>query len=250
MTNILDQVARSSAQRQFGRFLPSSTREFLALRLAQHLGEASSAQHYSDLAEQYSEGQLLMAYRRAIMSHHELARRFHMELEPLRTRKYSTESRGRLAAFRIDRRAVAVAILSGDHLQHTDGLQLSSAPDKALASAVSFITRRVMERFDFESAAFEIIPNGHEVQRSILHQATLQALGAKAIGILETSKADLFRAFGNPPAESRKELQKIMSRIYPALDSEPGRPWIHDAAALGLYAQTERLFNSINQTLL
>jgi hypothetical protein len=250
MTNILDQVAQSSAQSRYGHFRPATTNEFLALRLAHHLGEVSIAQHYADLAEQYSEGQLLVAYRRALMSHFNLGRRFHMELEPLKTRKFCTESRGRLAAIRIDRRVLAVAILNGDHLQHTDVRQLSSSPDKALDSAVSFITRQVLDRFEFESAALEIIPNGHEVQRSILHHATLRALGAKAIGILETSKADLFQAFGNPPLHSRKELRGIMSRIYPVLDQEPGGPWIHDAAALGLYVQTERLFNSINQTLL
>lgn len=249
MTNILDQVARSSAQSRYGHFRPATVHEFLALRLAHHLGEGSIAQHYADLAEQYSEGQLLEAYRRASMSHFEIARRFHMELDPLKTRIHGTESRGRLAAIRIDRRVVAVAILNGDHLQHTDVRQLSSSPNKALGSAVSFITRQVLDRFDFESAALEIIPNGHEVQRSILHQATLGALSAKAIGILETSKADLFQAFGNPPLHSRKELRGIMSRIYPVLDQEPGGPWIHDAAALGLYVQTERLFNSINQTL-
>jgi hypothetical protein len=250
MMSILDQVARSSAQSRYGHFRPATTHEFLALRIADRLGEGSIAQHYADLAEQYSEGQLLVAYRRALMSHFDLARRFHLELEPLKTRKCGTESRGKLVAIRIDRRAIAVAILNGDHLHHTDGLQLSSSPEKALASTVSFITRRVMEKFDFESAAFEIIPNGHEVQRLILHQATIQALGAKAIRILEASKADLFQAFGTPPLHSRKELREIMSQIYPALDSEPGGPWIHDAAALGLYVQTERLFNSINQTLL
>jgi hypothetical protein len=247
--NILDQVAQSAAQSRYRHFRPSTTNEFLALRLADHLADGSIAQHYADLAKQYSAGQLLEAYRRALMSHVDLARRFHMELEPLKSRKCGSESRGKLAAIRIDRRAVAVAILNGDHLHHTDVLQLSSSPEKALASAVSFITRRVMEKFDFESAAFEIIPNGHEVQRLILHQAAVQALGAKAIGILETSKSDLFQAFGNPPLHSRKELREIISRIYPALDSEPGGPWIHDAAALGLYVQTERLFNSINQTL-
>jgi hypothetical protein len=249
MTNILDQVARTSAPGRYGHFRPATANAFLALRLAHHLGEGSIAQHYADLAEQYSEGQLLEAYRRALVSHFNLARRFHMELGPLKTRNYCTESRGRLAAIRIDRRVVAVAILNGDHLQHTDVRQLSSSPDKALDSTVSFITRQVVDRFEFESAALEIIPNGHEVQRSILHQATLRALGAKVIGILETSKADLFQAFGNPPLHSRKELREITSRIYPALDQEPGGPWIHDAAALGLYVQTERLFNSINQTL-
>jgi hypothetical protein len=247
---ILDEVARSFDKSRFGHFRPTTTREFLALRLADHLGEASIARHYADLAQQYSEGQLLEAYRRALMSHHNLAQRFHLELEPLKSRKCGSESRGKLAAIRIDRRSVAVAILNGDHLHHTDARQLSSSPDKALASAVGFITRRVMEKFDFESAAFEIIPNGHEVQRLILHRATVQALSAKAIGILETSKADLLQAFGNPPVDSRKELREIIARIYPTLDSEPGGPWIHDAAALGLYVQTERLFNSINQALL
>ncbi len=248
--NILDQVAQSAAQSRHGHFRPSTTHEFLALRLAQRLGEGSIAQHYADLAEQYSEGQLLIAYRRALTGHFDVARRFHAELEPLENRHFGTESRGRLAAIRIDRRAVAVAILNGEHLHHTDACQLSSSPEKALDSAVGFITRRVLDKFDFESAALEIIPNCHEVQRAILHRATVRALGAKAIGILETSKDELFQAFGHPPLRSRKELREIMSQIYPALDQEPGAPWIHDAAALGLYVQTERLFNSINQTLL
>ena len=249
MTNILDQVARSSARSQYGQFQPSTTHEFFALRLADHLGEASIARHYADLAEQYSEGQLLEAYRRALISHVDVARRFHTELKPIKSRKCGAESRGRLAAIRIDRRAVAVAIFNGDHLQHTDGCQLSSSPDKALDSAVGFMTRRVLDKFDCESAALEVIPNGHEVQRAILHQATVRALGTRAIAILETSKSDLFQAFGHPPLHSRKELRQIMSGIYPVLDEEPCGPWIHDAAAIGLYVQTERLFNSINQTL-
>src|ERR1700691_1990078 len=112
MTNILDQVARSSAQSRYGHFRPATASEFLALCLAHHLGEGSIAQHYADLAEQYSEGQLLVAYGRALKSHFDLARRFHSELEPLRTRRCSTESRGKLAAIRIERRAVAVAILN------------------------------------------------------------------------------------------------------------------------------------------
>jgi len=248
--NILDQVAKSAAQSKYGYFRPSTTHEFLALRLAQRLGEDSIAQHYADLSEQYSEGQLLIAYRRALTGHFDIARRFHAELEPLKDRHFGTESRGRLAAIRIDRRAVAVAILNGEHLHHTDACQLSSSPDKALASAISFIARRVLDKFDFESAALEIIPIGQEVQRAILHRATLRALSTKAIGILEASKTELFQAFGSPQLHSRKELRKIVSRIYPVLDEEPGSPWIHDAAALGLYVQTERLFNNINQALL
>src|SRR5258708_5776762 len=249
MTNILEQVARSSTPTRFGHFHPSTVQEFFALRLASRLGESSIAKHYAELLEQYSQGQLLAAYRRALMSHVDLSRRFHRELESLKERSGRGESRGRLAAIRIDRRVVAVAILDGDHLHFADARQLSSSPDKALASTVSFITRRVMEKFQFESAALEIIPNGHEVQRALLHQATIRTLGAKAIGILEISKRDLLGAFGNPSPRFRKEVRQIASQIYPVLDEESGGPWTHDAALLGLYVQTERLFNSINQSL-
>src|ERR1700687_1275219 len=102
MTNTLEQVARRSPPTRFGHFRPSTTHEFFALRLASHLGEASIAQHYAELMEQYSEGQLLVAYRRALMSRSDLSRRFHRELESIKERSGSGESRGRLAAIRID----------------------------------------------------------------------------------------------------------------------------------------------------
>jgi hypothetical protein len=106
-----------------------------------------------------------------------------------------------------------------------------------------------MDKFQFGSAALEIIPNGHEIQRTRLHQTVLEALRPKAIGILEISREDLFQAFSYPPLHSRQELREIASDIYPVLNQEPGQPWTHDAAALGLYVQTERLFNTINQSL-
>jgi hypothetical protein len=46
MTNILDQVARSSAQSRYGHFRPATAHEFLALRLAHHLGEGSIARKH------------------------------------------------------------------------------------------------------------------------------------------------------------------------------------------------------------
>ena len=249
MKSILDQVARSSRRADYGQFRPTTAQELFALSLARQLGDGAAARHYADLAGQYSEGQLLMAYRRSLSAHLDLARRFHVELEPLKDRQCSTDSRSRLCAIRIERRAVAVAILDEEHLQHVDSRQLSSSSEKAVESAVGFITRRVMDQFQFTSAALEVIPNGHEIQRTLLHQAVVQALRPKAIGILEVPKSDLFQGFSHPPLRSRKELREIASDIFPVLDQEPGRPWTHDAAALGLYVQTERLFNNINQSL-
>ena len=65
MTNILDQVARSSSSARYGQFQPSDQREYFALRLAQKLDDAAAARHYGELLEHYSEDQLLVAYRRA-----------------------------------------------------------------------------------------------------------------------------------------------------------------------------------------
>jgi hypothetical protein len=249
MMSILDQLARSSSRASYGQFRPTTVQEFFGMRLANRLGDSPAARHYAELTEQYSEAQLLTAYRRALSTHLDPARRFHMELEPLKGHSCSTVSRSRLCAVRIERRAIAVAIFHEDHLQHVDARQLSSSAEKALESTSAFIARRVIEKFQFASAALEIIPNGHEKQRLLLHQAVLQTLRPKAIGILEVSKTDLFGAFGHPALHSRKELREIVSDIFPVLGEEPGQPWTHDAAAPGLYVQTERLFNTINQSL-
>jgi hypothetical protein len=242
MTGVLDRVAKS-ARTQYGEFRPASTQEFFALRLAARLGEAANAGHFAQLADQYSEGQLLAAYSRALRSHADLGRRFHLELEPLKDKKIGDGSVGRLLAIRIERRAVAIAIFSGDHLKHADARQLSSAADKALDSAASFVTRFI-EKFRFESAAVEIIPSGYQLQRTVLHRAVLEVLSHQAIGIREVSTKELLQAFAHPKLRSRMELRKIISDIYPVLDQSFGKPWTHDAAALGLYVQTERLFNN------
>jgi hypothetical protein len=249
MKNILDQVARSAFRASYGQFRPATTQEFFALRLAARLGEASSARHFVELAESYSEGQLLVAYRRSISSHLDIARRFHAELEPLKGNSCHAASRSRLCAIRIERRAIAIAILDEDRLQLVDARQLPSSSEKAVESAARFITRRVIDKVSFPSVALEVIPNGHEKQRSLIQDVVVRALRPKAIGILESSKVDLLQAYGYPALRSRKELRTVMSDIFPALDQEPGAPWTHDAAALGLYAQTERLFNTINQSL-
>ena len=243
---ILDQVAKSAAKVRYGHFHPTTTEEFFALRLAVKLNDAGSPQHYAELTERFSQGKLLAAYARSLPFDIDPARRFHVELESLKARNYEDQRLGALVAIRIERRAVGFATLRGDRLIHADARQLSSSPERALDNAVSFATR-FLERFPCESVALEIIPNGHEVQRTLLHQAVLRILGQHGTGIVEIPKANLLRAFGYPGLRYRGDLRKIISDIYPVLDEQPGLPWTHDAAALGLYVQTERLFNSINQ---
>jgi len=245
MTNILDQLTRSSLRDQFSDFQPKTRDDFFALRLATKLNDAVAARHYAKLTDQHSEGQLLLAYHRATASggNTPSARRFHEELDTFGNRNGLYPQKHRLIAIRIERRTIAIAILNANHLEFTDVRHLSSSTDKALGSAASFVTRAV-DRFGLKSAALELIPDGREVQRLVLHQVITRALADRAMSITETSKNDLFRAFTRPPLRSRTELRRVMSAIWPVLDHDSGRPFTQDAAALGLYVQTERLFNT------
>ncbi len=245
MTNILDQLTQSSLHDQFSNFQPKTTAEFFALRLATRLNDAGAAIHYAKLADQHSEGQLLLAYHhaKAAGGNTPLARNFHRELEALGTRNGIYPQKNRLIAIRIERRTIAIAILNANHLEFTDVRHLPSSTDKALGSAASFATRAV-DRFALKSAALELVPNGHQGQRVLLYQVTKQALADRAMSITEISKQDLFLAFSRPSLRSRTELRTVMSAIWPVLDHDSGRPFTQDAAALGLYVQTERLFNT------
>ncbi len=243
---ILDQVAVSSAKLRYGRFQPTTVQEFFALRLATKLGDASAARHYAELTEKFSSGQVLEAYARALQTKIDIARRFHLELESLKDTSVADQNANCLASVRIERRAIGLAILRGDRLVHADARQLSSVPDKALDNAISFVTR-FLDRFRCDSAAMEMIPYGQQAQRTLLHQNVQRVLSAQGINIIDISKVALLAAFGYPPPRFRNELRDTLSSIYPMLDQQPGGPWIHDATALGLFVQTERLFNTINQ---
>src|ERR1019366_9432136 len=192
MTNILDQVARSSSSARYNRFEPCNQQEYFALRLAQKLDDAGAARHYAQLLDHYSEAQLLAAYRRAkpAGSHLDPARSFHLELKRLEGRTGDGPAIRRLAAIRMERRAVAVAILEGDHLAAPPQVrQLSSNTDKALGSAASFISR-ILQTYPLGTAALETIPRKTEVLRSNLVEIISRVLVEQNIGIWEVSKLD------------------------------------------------------------
>ncbi len=245
MTNILDQVARSSASARYNQFQPSDQREYFALRLAQKLDEVAAARHYAELVEHYSEAQLLVAYRRAKAagSHLDPARSFHMELKRLEGRPGEGPAIRRLAAIRIERRAVAVAILEGQHLAAPPQVrQLSSSSDKALGSAASFISR-VLQKYPLGTAALETIPRGAEVLRGDLMEIISHVLVEQSIGIWEVPKLDVLASFGHPHPRFRNQVRQVISTIWPGVNGSFGAPLVKDALALGLYCQIEYLFN-------
>jgi len=237
MRSILDRFTRPSAG-----FVPQTRQDVFALRLAQKLDDRPAAAHYAVLASEYSEAQLLNAYWRTLRyaPSGERGRRFHVELARVPANGSSNGDTS-LIAIRVERRAVAAAILRRDYLEYTDARQLSSAHDKALASAVGFINW-MLARFPAESAAIESIPNAHECQRRVLHNAICQTLRDRLLPIWEIPKAALLDGYGHPALRSRRQVREVATSIWPILAGTHAKLFIQDAAVLGLHVQTERLF--------
>jgi hypothetical protein len=214
----------------------------LALRLAQKLDDAPAVRHYAALADSHTEGQLLCAYRRTIRGNGKAdrGRRFQVELEQVHGNGYRDRVFS-LISIRVERRTVAATIFHGDHLDYADSRQLSSAHDKAQASAVGFITW-MLHRFPVESAALESIPNGFEFQRRVLHEAISRTLRDRMLTIWEIPKDALLDGCGHPALKSRAQLREITTSIWPILAGTHAKVFIQDAAVLGLHVQTERLF--------
>jgi hypothetical protein len=237
MNPILDQYIPTG-----NAFRPKTMADLLALRLARKLNDAEAVRHYAELAAQYSEAELLSAFRRTVNSgaHSDPGRRFHVEL------RHSAGNGGNghsshIAAVRVERRAIAVAIFNGEQLSYTQVRQLSSARDKALASAVGFMNW-ITDQFHLDSATIESIPSGDKIQRQALNQTVIGVLRERLLPIWEVGKRDLFEAYGYPALKSRKELRQIVTDIWPVLTGSNGQSFIQDAAAIGLHVQIERWF--------
>jgi len=241
MINILEQVA---AKRPLAGFRPTNTQELLILRLAQKLGEPAAAGHYAQLAAERSVETLLLAYRRAV-NHgtppRDVARRFHVELASTKNQESHSRSE-RLLAVKVERRSVAVAVFVGDKLDFHDVRNLSGQAEKAVTSALGFLSW-VVSNCEIESATLERMTNGNEIRRAVLNQAVLDMLRAGGIPIWQVSKRELLEAYGHPPLRSRQELREAALSILWAMfnTDKPGFQEI-DAGALGLHVQTERCF--------
>jgi len=236
MNSVLDQyIPKTSA------FRPATARELFGLRLAQKLDDVSAFRHYLDLVDSYPESQLLSAYRRALRNgHSDRARQFHAELRRIHSNGHSDPG-SRLISIRIERRTIALAVFDGTHLEHTDMRQLSSARDKAVASAVGFVMW-MLDQLPVESAACELIEGANEIQRRVLHDAIFANFRERMVSLWEIPRAALYEAYGRPAIRSRAELRQIATSIWPVLAGTHAKVFIQDAAVLGLYVQTERQF--------
>jgi hypothetical protein len=248
MTNILEQVARSSSAALKSHFVPTTPSEFLASRLADRLDDRHAVRHYLELAQRFGDSALLTAYRRVRDrgSHADSARSFHVELERISPRPGDEHvgNHRRLAAIRIERRAIAVALFAGDALDSQPLVrQLSSDGAKALGSAAMFV-RRILAKRPFGTAAMEILPSGDQRQRTLLDQVITQVLTESGdVSVWRVQKREVIAAFGHPPLRFRSQVREAVEYIFPGENGRFGGHLVQDALALGLYCQTEFLLN-------
>jgi len=248
MPGILDLVAGSHASIQEKQYRPASPQHFLALRLAVGLNDARAVQHYVELCDRHSTGSLVAAYRAAMQGGScNPSRSFHTALEKVGKNGNDVPKRD-LAAIRIERRAIAVAIFSGDNLKYPPiARQLSSDSDKALGSAAMFINH-IRTKCSFNNAAIEMLPLELEAHRSQLAEIVTEVLVQRQVSIWRFAKAEILAAFGYPPLHFRNQVRDVMSAMWPEVNGSFGAPLIRDALALGLYCQVEHLlsFEKIN----
>jgi hypothetical protein len=237
MTHILESFGPAPTA-----FRPRTLTDLFGLRLAQKLVDTPAVRHYTALAGQYGQAQLLSAYRRALKhtSEETLAVCFHDELKLSQSATASRHTVD-LTAVRVERRSVAVAVFHGDHLEYSQVRQLSSSHTKAVGSAVGFVNW-VVTHFAAESVAMESVDGGCEIKRWSLSEAICQTLRDCLLPIWRIEKADLLSGCGAPPLKSRKELREVVTAIWPILSGGGAKLFAQDAAALGLHVQTERLF--------
>jgi hypothetical protein len=242
MTNILDRIASTRTS----TFRPSSPDEYFALRLAHRLGEPQAAPQYAILTSQYPQEKLLHAFSRVANSerkNEKIGRIFRDYLSANGSNGNGGVPRPRLAAIRVERRRIAAAVFGGTHLEGRRVLQLSSNPVRAESSVAAFV-RSILRENNCESVAIEPAPTNTDVLRSLLHRTVVEQCRANNVSLWEVSKKTVFGAFAHPPLKSRRELREIILGIWPVLNLKRSQICALDAFALGLFVQTERLFNN------
>jgi hypothetical protein len=240
MTPILDRFIKQERT----VFVPETRSQVFALKLAEKLNDAVGTQHYMALADQYSEHELLTAFRRSVGSSETTipGERFHVELGKMNGNGHGPHGECHvLLAIRVERRSLAVAVFKGEHLEYTDCKQFSSDKGKALNSALSFINW-IVDAYLPDFASMETINRDEEIQRKTLDEAIERTLHERVLPIWRVAKPQILSSFGYPPLRFRKQLREVISGIWPVLNGTRGYELICDAVALGLHVDLERRF--------
>jgi hypothetical protein len=147
----------------------------------------------------------------------------------------------RLAAFKIERRRVSVAVLENDKLDYSGSRDLPSVHSKAVESAIAYVDW-IRRDFSLHGVALEKVRADPATWKSKITTEIIKQLRFSGVPIFEIDKSILLSSFAHPPLRYRTQLRKVISSIWPILSTKEKDTGCLDAAALGLYLQVERFF--------
>lgn len=235
MSTILDQFNAAPSS-----FRPRTVRECFALMLATKLNDVEHVADYVKLCTEYPRGKLLSAYHRTIRSDQYPAtiEQFREDLESPTSTFDDDETK--LIAVKAERRTISIAGFTGDRLDFTNILHLSSDRDKAFSCAVGFLNKTIAH-FRPDSATIEGVDD-EDTQRADLMRTLIAVLRRHLLPVWTISKHLLFDSFGKPTLKSREELREVAGSIWPLFPGWGTHSMERDAAMLGLHVQLGRPF--------
>ena len=148
-----------------------------------------------------------------------------------------------LAAFSIERRMAAVVLFRGSQLEGTRHRHLP--PDTSKSSdTVREFARRTLEHHDPEFVAISC-PSTKKIGNRIRTSCEVIKEIASGLGIpvVEVDDMTLMCAYGHPPLTRKEHVRRVGRTIWPTLNDAKATKAAVDAALIGLYVQTERLFS-------
>jgi len=144
-----------------------------------------------------------------------------------------------LAAFAVSRRTIVLCVLRGTTIEHIRRLTLHPNLERAERSITEFVNRAV-EEFQLSTVALET-PREVSDRLGRLHQHITKTLRTMSVSIYEVPRNILETQFWLMPYRTRQQLREAVLGLWPSLAEKKLTRFACDAAALGLYAQAQRL---------
>jgi|SRR5579864_3653425 len=148
-----------------------------------------------------------------------------------------------LAAIKLHRRVAGVVILDRSHIDYAKFQYLPATIQEAEKSLSGFL-RWIIESFDIGFAAIEISKANSDSHVSRFRDVCREVFREAGIPVREVLLDEILSAFGEPALKSREALRQVITTIWPILNTPGFTDHTQDAAAVGLYAQVERLLTS------
>jgi hypothetical protein len=138
---------------------------------------------------------------------------------------------------RVNRRAIAAAVLDDEQLTLVDGRYLPSHRDRATAAAVRYVTR-LLEMTGLKRIAIEAAADDRSQGMAVL-TAIRDLLKTRGLIVLEISIAEVLQAFGVPGLRSRRQLRETVTPLFTGLQPRGAiKEYVTDAAAAALFVET------------